>query len=113
MKTLIVLLAFAFSTAAMAAGGQPGPCAQIEQACQGAGFVKGAWKQGDGLWRDCVDPIIQGQTTVQGATRPLPSVNPTVVAACKAKRPKFGEGKVGGVPNQGQAPAAGQPAAAH
>ena len=73
----------------------PGPCMKIAQACKNAGFIKGDWKKGDGLWRDCVDPIMQGSTTDPGATKPLPSVDPGLVAACKAKHPKFGAGKVG------------------
>jgi hypothetical protein len=73
----------------------PGPCKQIAQACQNAGFIKGDWKKGDGLWRDCVDPIMQGQTNVPGASKPLPTVDASLVAACKAKNPKFGSGKVG------------------
>jgi hypothetical protein len=73
----------------------PGPCQQIAAACKNAGFIPGDWKKGDGLWRDCVDPIVQGVTTVHGATKPLPTVDPSVVSACKAKHPKFGAGKVG------------------
>jgi hypothetical protein len=75
--------------------GAPGPCKEIEQACKKAGFIQGDWKKGDGLWRDCVDPIMQGQTNVPGATKPLPSVDAKAVADCKAQRPKFGGGKVG------------------
>lgn len=92
-KTLslsLVTLAF-LASSAFAAGN--GPCAQIEQACASAGFIKGEYKEGKGLWRDCVDPIVQGKTV--NSAIPLPTVNPTVVAACKAKKPKFGEGKVG------------------
>ena len=75
--------------------GAPGPCKAIEQACKNAGFIQGDWKKGDGLWRDCVDPIMQGQTNVPGATKPLPSVDAKAVADCKAQHPKFGGGKVG------------------
>ena len=75
--------------------GTPGPCKAVEQACKNAGFIQGDWKKGDGLWRDCVDPIMQGQTNVPGATKPLPSVDAKAVADCKAARPKFGGGKVG------------------
>jgi hypothetical protein len=73
----------------------PSSCQQIAKICQQAGFIKGDWKKGDGLWRDCVDPIMQGKTSVPGATKPLPSVDPGLVADCKAKHPKFGGGKVG------------------
>ena len=118
-KTLILgsLFVLVFAAAALAAnsapqgnqGKAPGPCQQIAQACQNAGFIKGDWKKGDGLWRDCVDPIVQGVTTVPGATKPLPSVDPAIVAACKAKRPKFGEGTVGSVGNAPGNPPANQP----
>ena len=70
------------------------PCQQIKEACVSAGFVKGEVKEGKGLWRDCVDPIIQGKADAN-AKIPLPKVDPSVVAACKQKHPKFGSGKVG------------------
>ena len=73
----------------------PGPCQKIADACRGAGFIKGDWKKGDGLWRDCVDPIMQGQAAAPGATKPLPAVDPGLISACKAKHPKYGAGKVG------------------
>lgn len=98
----VLVLAVLASSAAFAqtnppAGGGPheGPCKKIVEACKGAGFIQGDWKKGDGLWRDCVDPIIQGATTVPGATKSLPKVSADDIAACKAKRPKFGSGKVG------------------
>jgi hypothetical protein len=105
-KKFVLTLIVAFGVASMSAfadnapnagnsGKAPGPCNQIAAACKSAGFIQGDWKKGDGLWRDCVDPIVQGQTTVTGATKPLPSVDPAVVAACKAKHPKYGGGKVG------------------
>src|SRR5438067_2418594 len=90
---------FSFALPAFANDENPGkaqgPCKQVEKACEGAGFIKGDWKKGDGLWRDCINPIMQGQTSVPGGTKPLPSVDSSVVAACKAKHPKFGSGKVG------------------
>lgn len=76
-------------------GKMHGPCQKVVEACKSAGFIKGDWKKGDGLWRDCVNPIMQGQSNVPGATKPLPQVDPNLVAACKAKHPKLGSGKVG------------------
>ncbi len=73
----------------------PGPCKQILVACKNAGFVIGEWEKGYGLYRDCVDPIMQGKTKVPGAIRPLPAVDPKLVAECKAKNPSYGSGKVG------------------
>jgi hypothetical protein len=78
-----------------AARSAEGPCAQIVSACKNAGFVKGDAKQGYGLWRDCVDPIMRGSKQPANADKPLPSVSPQVVAACKQKHPNFGEGKKG------------------
>jgi len=78
----------------------PGPCKQVEQACKNAGFIQGDWKKGDGLWRDCVDPIMQGQTSVPGASKPLPAVSAGAIAECKAQHPKFGGGKVGSTPKK-------------
>jgi len=75
--------------------GAPNECQEIAEACKKAGFIKGDWKKGDGLWRDCVNPIVQGKANVPGATKPLPSVDARLVADCKAKHPKFGGGKVG------------------
>lgn len=96
----VAFAAFGFSLSSFAADQgasqhPPGPCKQIAQACEKAGFIKGDWKKGDGLWRDCVDPIMQGQTNVPGATKPLPTVDASLVSACKAKHPKYGSGKVG------------------
>jgi hypothetical protein len=76
-----------------APGGAHHPCEVIKQACESAGFVKGEYKEGKGLWRDCIDPIIQGKPV--NSAIPLPTVDPTVVAACKAKHANWGEGKVG------------------
>jgi len=69
------------------------PCQQIEQACKSAGFVYGDSKQGKGIMHDCVNPIMQSKPA-PGPTA-LPSVDPGLVSACKAKNPKFGTGEVG------------------
>jgi hypothetical protein len=78
--------AFAQATApaAPAAKGD-GPCAQIEKACASAGFVKSQAKQGNGLFVDCVKPIVSGQPQPKNAVRPLPSIDQGVVQACRAK----------------------------
>jgi hypothetical protein len=74
----------------------PPECQPIYNACTGAGFIQGAYKKGDGLWRDCIDPIMKGVASVPGATKSLPSVSPSVVQTCKTAHPKWGEGQVGG-----------------
>jgi len=68
----------------------PAACKQMADVCRKDGYLPADWKDYDGLWSDCVDPILQGQTIVPGAKRPLPSVDPKVVAACKASHPKYG-----------------------
>ena len=70
-----------------------GACKKIVEACKAAGFVQGEWKTGNGLWKDCVDPIVQGTGPVAGATHALPTVDASAISECKSKHPKFGEGK--------------------
>jgi hypothetical protein len=70
-----------------------GPCEQIVQACKSAGFVVGDFKEGNGLWLDCIDPIMNSAAQPPKAKIPLPHVSPNTVGACKAKRPNFGEPK--------------------
>jgi hypothetical protein len=78
-----------------AAQEQSKPCQQITQICKKADFDPGEAKKGTGLHKDCINPIMQGKTKVPGATKPLPVVDPKLVAACKAENPKFGQGQVG------------------
>lgn len=55
------------------------PCKQIERACTAAGFVRGEAQEGKGLFMNCMNPILKGQS-VAGVT-----VDPGVVAACKQR----------------------------
>lgn len=66
-----------------------GLCQQIRSACLDAGFVQGGAREGNGLWRDCIDPVMQGWIP-RGARLPLPHVNPRIVAACRTNNPTFG-----------------------
>jgi N-acetylglucosamine-6-sulfatase len=72
---------------ALQAESAQGPCAQIKAACLQAGFVQGGAKEGTGLQVDCVRPITQGTAQPNRASKPLPQVDPQVVAACKATNP--------------------------
>ena len=69
------------------------PCEQIKQACTNAGFVPGGASTGSGLWRDCVDPILQGRAHSRKSGKAVPQVDPKIVAACKAQDPSFGQPK--------------------
>lgn len=82
---------------------QKSSCAQIMQACRSAGFVQGGVKEGKGVVKDCVQPIMDGTPQRRKASLALPKIDPQVVAACKAENPNFGQGRSG--------PAAPSPAA--
>lgn len=88
-----LLVGLALSMAAYAANQAPGPCEQIVTACKNAGFVEGDYKKGYGLHVDCINPIMRGTAQPAKADKPLPAVSAQLVAACKQKRPNFGEGK--------------------
>jgi serine/threonine protein kinase len=66
------------------------PCEQIKNVCLDAGFVYGNIKKGNGLYADCMIPIVQGTRQPSAALKPLPPFDPQVAAACKSKNPKFG-----------------------
>ncbi len=88
----VALLTLAAPLALAQGQGGEGPCRQVKEACEKAGFVQGKAKTGKGLWKDCVSPIMAGSAAPANTTLPLPTVDPTVVAACKAKNPNYGNG---------------------
>lgn len=65
-------------------------CKQIKSACINAGFIQGGGPGGAGLFLDCIDPIMQGTSQPRRASKPLPDVDPKLVAACKQQNPSFG-----------------------
>jgi hypothetical protein len=69
-----------------------GACAQITAACKQAGFVPQGATTGLGLVVDCIRPIIAGAPQRKKAAKPLPEVDPQVVASCKEQNPNFGKG---------------------
>jgi arylsulfatase A-like enzyme len=80
----------------------PPPCREIVVACKQAGFVPGGSARGEGQYVDCIRPIMQGTPQPPRATRPLPQVDPQIVAECKAQNANFGQGR--GQPAQPAAP---------
>jgi N-acetylglucosamine-6-sulfatase len=88
----MIVVGWGVVAAARAQPGQP-PCAQIRAACHGAGFVPGAATGGNGLWVDCINPIMEGRAQRSTATKLLPQVDPHIVAACQASNPRFGQPK--------------------
>jgi lysophospholipase L1-like esterase len=89
---ILCQLVIALSGAATAQAPPPGPCGQITAACQQAGFARGGAEAGTGLQVDCIAPIMQGAAQPRRASKPLPQVDPQLVAACKAGNPNFGQG---------------------
>ena len=105
-KLAILSIGVGPAVAALVSAQAPGPCEQIVQTCQSAGFVKGDAKKGYGLWHDCIDPIMRGAPQPPNADKPLPAVPAEVIAACKQKHPDFGEGKKSHPPAPPAAPPA-------
>src|SRR6266849_3513804 len=85
-----IMMTLAGATAAHAAQAA-GSCRQVVAACQEAGFTQGGARTGDGIQVDCVRPIMQGTAQPRRATRPLPQIEPELVAACKARNPNLGQ----------------------
>jgi hypothetical protein len=85
-------IAIALVSFAVRAAPDLGVCQQVRSACLDAGFVPGGARAGNGLWKDCIDPIMRGSIQ-PGASLPLPQVNPRVVAACRTRDPAFGQPK--------------------
>ena len=65
------------------------PCRQIIDACKANGFILGEYKEGKGLWRDCVCPIMNGTKPPANTELTLPSISPQTIANCKTKRPNI------------------------
>ena len=59
-------------------------------ACKQAGFVRNGAKAGAGIMVDCVRPIMMGTPQQLQGAKPLPQIDPQVVAACKRRNPNFG-----------------------
>ena len=72
---------------------QENPCETVTAACEHAGFARQGAGNGAGLQVDCVNPIMQGTDQPKKASKPLPKIDPQVVAACKASNPAFGQSK--------------------
>lgn len=80
MKSLITALVLLGSVSAFANHDGAKPCHEIKSACEAAGFKKGEHKEQKGLYKDCVQPIMEGKS-VAGVT-----IGADVVTACKEKK---------------------------
>ena len=88
LGTLVGALGLAIS---VQAAPRERPCAAIRALCEQAGFVRGGARTGDGLFLDCIAPIIKQLPQPPRASRPLPKIDPQLVADCKAQNPNFGQ----------------------
>ena len=92
--TIVLLLVTGLSVPSRAQPGPKGsPCAEIREACLRAGFVPNGARSGLGVAFDCIQPIMTGTPQPPRAARPLPPINPELVAACRASNPNFGLGQ--------------------
>ena len=89
----LLVCGIAASTAAAAAQEQAA-CRQVRGACLSAGFMPGAAREGIGLQVHCIVPIMQARAQPPTARRPLPKVDPQLVANCKAGNARFGQSPV-------------------
>lgn len=60
-------------------------CQRIISECNRLGFIQGQWKEDNGLWKDCFDPVVKGggRATRDGKPISVP-VNASDVQACRA-----------------------------
>ena len=65
------------------------PCAQISRSCKEAGFIKNG-RGGKSIMSDCIVPLMDGKPQPSDAAKPLPQVDPQIIAACKQMNPYFG-----------------------
>src|SRR5215472_7083601 len=86
----ILVVASVTCNSVQAAPRQPA-CIEIMASCEQAGFVRGDAKAGDGLFIDCVIPIVRGTPQRPRASKPLPQIDPKLVADCKIQNPNFGQ----------------------
>ncbi len=90
MKSLVMALVLMGSVSAFAGGQGNGgghdhgaknhPCQKVKAACEAAGFKQGGHAEQKGLWKDCVDPVMEGKS-VAGVT-----VSADDISACKIKK---------------------------
>ena len=60
-------------------------CQRIISECKRLGFIQGQWKEDNGLWRDCFDPVVKGGATATRDGKPIRvPVSQSDVQACRA-----------------------------
>jgi membrane protease subunit (stomatin/prohibitin family) len=59
-------------------------CQKIVAECKNLGFIVGEWKQDNGLWKDCFNPVVKGGTPTRDGKPISVPVSPNDVQACRA-----------------------------
>ena len=60
-------------------------CQRIVSECKKLGFIQGQWKEDNGLWRDCFDPVVKGSGRATRDGKPISvPVSSSDVQACRA-----------------------------
>jgi len=90
-STLGLLVVASISCGSVQAAPRQPACIEIMASCEQAGFVRGDAKAGNGLFIDCVIPIVRGAPQRPRASKPLPQIDPKLVADCKIQNPNFGQ----------------------
>lgn len=96
MKLTLILTILAMTNLTYAEGKAP-HCHTIVQACKNAGFISGDWKNGDGLWAHCMNPILGRPAGAKIPPMKTGLVVPTIAAsdvqACLSENPEIGKSK--------------------
>lgn len=60
-------------------------CQHIITECKNLGFIQGQYKQDNGLWKDCFDPVVMGNGTPTRDGKPISvPVSSSDVQACRS-----------------------------
>lgn len=59
-------------------------CQRIVSECERLGFVQGEWRKDNGLWRDCVDPVVKGGTPTRDGKPIQVPVSSSDIQSCRA-----------------------------
>jgi hypothetical protein len=97
-----ILVVASFTCGSVQAAPRQPACIEVMASCEQAGFVRGDAKAGNGLFIDCVIPIVRGTPQRPRASKPLPQIDPKLVADCKIQNPNFGQ-RVARPPQPGEA----------
>lgn len=93
MKIAVILATLSFTVVSHAAVKAP-HCKAIVEACKAAGFKSDDWKNGDGLWVHCINPILGKPANAKAPALKSGMTVPTVAAsdvqACLSENPNFG-----------------------